>query len=321
MKIKNIKIINLFVAVSLFSLIACNSYREPIKIGINNWPSCELWVIAQEKGYFGDTPVKIVRFSTWTDSLNSLYMGRTDLTSSTDFNTVYYSSRGEAAKIILSSETINGVEGLVIKNYVDGIQDLKGRKIAVEVGTDEHFLLYKVLRREGLSEEDVTIVSVDSEEGMRRFIAGEVDASFNYEPFLSMAADKGEGRVVATTSDTLNYNSALVARDKVLQERKKDYANIIRAWYRAQEFVRDNPQEAYELMASEEGTTYEDFKEFYESFYFFTLEEKKEKFYSKNYRRELKGIKEFLAENNLISTDLDTDRLFDPSIVNSVGDE
>ena len=321
MKIKNIKIINLFIAVVIFSLAACNSYKEPIKIGINNWPSCELWIIAQEKGYFGDTPVEIVRFSTWTDSLNSLYMGRTDLTSSTDFNTVYYSSRGEAAKIILSSETINGVEGLVIKDYVEGIQDLKGRRIAVEVGTDEHFLLYKVLSRRGLSEEDVTIVSVDSEEGMRRFIAGEVDASFNYEPFLSMAADRGEGRIVATTSDTLNYNSALVARDKVLQERKEDYVNIIKAWYRAQEFVRDNPQEAYELMASKEGTTYEDFKEFYESFYFFTLEENKAKFSSENFRGGLRKIEEFLAGNNLISAQVDTDNLYDGSVVNSIGGE
>jgi len=314
-------VINLFLAIILFVLTACNSYEEPIKIGINNWPSCELWIIAQEKGYFGDTHVEIVRFSTWTDSLNSLYMGRTDLTSSTDFNTVYYSSRGEAAKIILSSETINGVEGLVVKNYIDSIQDLKGKKIAVEVGTDEHFLLYKVLSREGLNEKDVTIVSVDSEEGMKRFIAGEVDASFNYEPYLSMAVDKGEGRVVVTTSDTLNYRSALVARDKVLQERKKDYVNIIRAWYRAQEFVRDNPREAYELMASMEGTTYREFKEFYESFYFFSLEENKEKFSSEDFRGELRKIEEFLAGNNLTSAHVDTDNLFDGSVVNQIGGE
>lgn len=321
MKVKNNRLINLLFTIILFSLTACNSYKEPIKIGVNNWPSCELWYIAQEKGYFGDTPVEIVRFSTWTDSLNSLYMGRTDLTSSTDFNTIYYSSRGEAAKIILSSETINGVEGLVIKNYIENIQDLKGRKIAVEIGTDEHFLLYKVLKSGGLEEGDVTIISVDSEEGMKRFIDGEVDASFNYEPYLSMAADKGKGRIIVTTSDTLNYNSALVARDEVLQKRKDDYANIIRGWYRAQEFVKDNPQEAYKLMASKEGTSPEEFKNFYESFYFFTLEENKKKFSEENFRDELKGIKEFLAGNNLISTDVDTDNLFDGGVINSVGDE
>ncbi len=319
MKIKKITVIDLFIGALLFLLGGCSSYEEPIKIGINNWPSCELWIIAQEKGYFEDTPVEIIRFSAWTDSLNALSTGKTDLTNSTDFNAVYYNSRGEEAKIILSSETINGVEGLVIKNYIEDIQGLKGKKVAVEVGTDEHFLLHKVLKGAGLKEEDVTIVSVDSEEGMRRFIAGEVDASFNYEPFLSAAADKGKGRIVVTTSETLNYNSALVARGKPLKERKSDYINIIRAWYRAQEFVKKNPQEAYEIMAAQEGTLYEDFKSFYESFYFFTLEENKKKFSSSEFKKELERIETFLAENDLISTEVNTETLYDGSIVNSIG--
>ena len=196
MRVMNSRIINLFLAIILVVLSGCSSYKEPIKIGVDNWPSCELWYIAQAIGAFGDTPVEIVRFSTWTDNMDALYTGKTDLVSSTNFNTVYYSSRGEAAKIILASEIIYGADGLVVKDYIEDIQDLKGKKIAVEVGTDEHFLLYKVLKGEGLKEEDVTIISVDSKEGMRRFISGEVDATFTYEPYLSQAADKGDGKII-----------------------------------------------------------------------------------------------------------------------------
>jgi len=311
MRVKNSRIINLFLAVILILLTACNSYKEPIKIGIGNWPPCELWYIAKEKGYFGDTPVEIVRFSTWSDSMDSLYVGKIDLIHSSYFNTVYYDSRGESARIILSSDTINGADGLVVKNYIGRIQDLKGKKIAVELGTDEHFLLHKVLEKEGLKDTDVIILSVDSEEGMKRFISGEVDACFTYEPFLSRAADKGDGKITAVTDDTLNYISTLVARDEVLQKRKKDYANIIRAWYRAQQFVKDNPQEAFQLMASKEGMTYDEFKNFYEGFNFFSLEENKNIFSSENFLDELKEIEIFLVENNLISKDVDTDKLFD----------
>ena len=321
MRVKRSRVFNLFIAIILTIFSACNSYKEPIKIGVNSWPPAELWYIAQEKGYFGETPVEIVRFSTWSDNMDSLYVGKTDLTHSTYFNAVYYETRGESAKIILSSDTIYGADGLVVKDYIEDIQDLKGKRIAVEVGTDEHFLLHKVLQREGLKEEDVTIISVGSEEGMKEFISGEVDATFTYEPFLSKAADNGDGRIVVTASDTLDYTDALVARSEVLQERKEDYANIIRAWYKAQEFVKENPQEAYQLMASKGGMTYDEFKNFYEEFILFTLEENKNIFSSEGFVNELRDIERFLSESHLISTDVDTDNLFDGEIVNSVGGE
>ena len=199
--------ISLFSIFVLIGFTACNKYKEPIKIGVNSWPPCELWYIAQEKGYFGDTPVEIVRFSTWTDNMDSLYVDKTDLTHSTYFNAVYYDSRGEAAKIILSSDTIYGADGLVVKDYIKDVQGLKGRKIAVEIGTDEHFLLHKVLEKGGLSEEDVTITPVTSEEAMKKFISGEVDAAFTYEPFLSQAVDKGDGKIMVAKKLPPRYNN------------------------------------------------------------------------------------------------------------------
>lgn len=321
MRVKKSRVTNLFLTLILILFTACDSYKEPIKIGVDNWPPCELWYIAQGKGYFGDTPVEIIRFSTWSDSMDSLYVGKIDLMHSSYFNTVYYDSRGESARIILSSDTINGADGLVVKNSIKEIKDLKGKKIAVEIGTDDHFLLYKVLKKEGIKEDDITIISVGSQEGMKKFISSEVDACFIYEPFLRQAAENGDGKIIAATDDTLNYIDALVARNKILQRRKKDYANIIRAWYRAQEFVKDNPQEAYELMASKEGMTYNEFKNFYEGFKFFTLEENKDIFSSEKFKDELKKIEIFLVENNLISKGVEIDKLFDADpVAQEVGD-
>ncbi|WP_028856070.1 ABC transporter substrate-binding protein [Psychrilyobacter atlanticus] len=322
MRVKKNRIINLCLTVILILFTACESYKEPIKIGIDSWPPCELWYIAEEKGYFGDTPVEIVRFSRWSDSMDSLYIGKVDLVHSSYFNTVYYDSRGESARIILSSDTINGADGLVVKDYIKSVKDLKGKKVAVEIGTDDHFLLYKVLKREGLKENDITIISVGSEEGMEKFISEEVDACFIYEPYLSNAADKGHGKIIAATDETLNYIDALVARNESLEKRKKDYANIIRAWYRAQKFVKNNPQEAYELMASKEGMTYDEFKNFYEDFKFFTLEENKNIFSSEDFKDELKNIEMFLVENNLISKDVEINNLFDADpVAQEAGDK
>ena len=307
-----------FLGCILFIMSACHQYETPIKIGINDWPPCELWYIAEEKGYFEDVPVEIHKFSTWSDSMKSLYLGKVDLTHSTYFNTVLHDGKGEAAKIILVSETINGADGLVVKKSIKNIQDLAGKTIAVETETDEHFLLDKVLKIAGLTELDVNIISTDSSEAAELFIRGEVDASFTYEPFLSRAAQGGNGEILFTTSDEVNYMDILLARDKVLQERKEDYAKIIRAWYKAQEFVIENPDEAYGIMSAKAGMDYDEFKEFYEGFKFFSLIENKELFSSGEIKDRLNEIKSFLVERDLSLREINTERLFDGEVVNQI---
>ena len=308
----------IFLACILFIITACGSYKTPIKIGINDWPPCELWYIAEEIGYFDDVPVEIHKFSTWSDSMKSLYLGKVDITHSTYFNTVLHDGKGEAAKIILATETINGADGLVVKKYIKRIQDLVGKTVAVETETDEHFLLNKVLKSAGLTELDVNIISTDSSEAAELFVRGEVDASFTYEPFLSKAAQDGNGKILFETTDGLNYVDTLLARDKILQERKEDYAKILRAWYKAQEFVIENPDEAYKIMSTKAGMNYEEFKEFYKGFKFFTLMENKEMFSSGEVKDKLNEIKSFLAERDLSLKKINIDRLFDEEVVNQI---
>ncbi|UUV17207.1 ABC transporter substrate-binding protein [Fusobacteria bacterium ZRK30] len=312
----------LILGVLFLSLISCRKYEEPIKIGINDWPPCELWYIAEEQGYFEETKVEIIRFSTWADSLTAFYLGKTDIVSSSYFNTLYYDKKGEGGKIILTADMIEGGDGLVVKEFIEDLKDLKGKKIAVELGTDEHFLLHKVLEKIGLKEEDVTIIPATSKESMEKFILGEVEACFTYEPFMSQAATEGSGRVAITTEDMPNYVvDVLLARNEVLEKRKGDYSNIIRAWYKAQKFVKENPEEAYKIMSSKENINPEEFKLFYESFKMFSLEENKKIFNSEKFKEKLMEMDDFLFENGLISDRVEIERIYTDEIIIDIGEE
>jgi NitT/TauT family transport system substrate-binding protein len=308
----------LFFCFLVIAFTGCKSYKEPIRITINDWPPCELWYIAQEQGYFEEIPVDIIKFSTWSDSINSLYAGKTDLAHSTYLNTIHNAYKGEDAKIILSSSRIEGVDGLVVKNYISDLKALRGKKIAVEIGTDEHFLLYKALKKIGISNKEVEIVSTTSEKAMKLFIAGEVDACFTYEPFMTKAASEGEGRVAVVTGDIPTYNDAIIARSKTLEARPEDYKVIIKAWYKAQEYVRTNPNEAYQLMASKEDISVEEFKAFYESFYFFTPDDNNAMFSSGMLDADIKTLKEFLMENNFVTNAVDTKEIYTTEILTGV---
>jgi NitT/TauT family transport system substrate-binding protein len=288
----------IIIAVILLMLTSCKSDTEPVRIGVNNWPPCEIWYIAKQQGYFEDVPVEIIRYSAWTDNMKSLYLGNTDITHATYFNAMYFADKGEKARIVLSSDTIEGGDGLAVKNGIDSISDLRGKTIAVEINTDEHFLLYKTLQRADITLGEVKLLNSSAADGRDHFIKNEVDALYTYEPYLSEAAAKGNGKIISTTKDLTGYMvDTVMASEKLVAGRPKDLRKIIKAWYKAQEYIRTHPEESFRIMAANEGMSAEDFALFYKSFRFFTAEENRVIPSSDRFNKVINEIAFFLQVN------------------------
>jgi NitT/TauT family transport system substrate-binding protein len=306
----------LLILITLIFLSQCDPPKDPIRIGVNAWPPCEIWYVAQKMGYFDDTRVELIRFSAWTDNMLSLYTGKTDITHATYFNALYYSLRGEPGQIILTSDTIIGGDGLVVKDYIKTGKDLKNKKIAVEVGTDEHFLLFKTLELYGLSVADVQIIPTTSSEAKEKYIRGEVDACYTYDPFLRQAVEQGGGKVLSTTKDLPGYMiDVLVGRTSVMQKRKKDYQNIVKAWYKAQQYIREHPVEAMAIMAPLEKMEIADYNGFFNAFTFYSLEENKALMGSQKFQSILSEISDFIQKTNLSPNKIDIDSVYKNEII------
>ena len=59
-----------------------------------------------------------------------------------------------------------------------------------------------MLKKNGLSVKDVTVVNLEPRPAAQAFVAGQNDAAMTYEPYLSAVRDKPEaGKIIATTLD------------------------------------------------------------------------------------------------------------------------
>ncbi len=309
-----------FILIILIAFLSsCGVSKPPIRIGVNSWPPCEIWYIAEKMGYFGRTPIEIVRFTSWADNMSSLYSGLIDITHSTYFNAIYFSDKGYSAQIILTSDTISGADGLVIKNSLGRGENLRNKKIAVEVYTDEHFLLKKALEKYGLGEKDVTIVATTSMEAKDMFISGAVDACFTYEPFLSEAATEGDGRVIFSTKDVKGYMiDALVAKRSTIKKRKRDLINILSAWYKAQNYIKSNSQESFKMMGEKEGMDSKAFGDFYDSFTFFSPQDNMKIFSSAGFKDKLREMNDFLYIHKAIYEKVNIEGIYNSTIIERV---
>ena len=107
----------------------------------------------------------------------------------------------------------------------------------------------------------------------------------------------------------------LVAGEDIISSRPKDLAVIIEAWYKAQDYIKNNPEESFSIMAGPEQMKPKDFGYFYESFTFFTLEQNMEVFGSDSFAEKLTEMSEFLYSHNAVSNNADADKLYTDKII------
>ena len=115
---------------------------DPIKIGYSDWPGWTAWEIAKEKGLFkkAGVEVKLVWFPVYTDSLNALNTGKLDANCQTWSDTIPPLAEGIKLKVVVVNDNSAGNDGFVAKKEFKNVKALKGKTVATELGTCDHFL-------------------------------------------------------------------------------------------------------------------------------------------------------------------------------------
>jgi sulfonate transport system substrate-binding protein len=109
---------------------------------------------------------------------------------------------------------------LVPKNSaLRSIADLKGKKIALNKGSNVHYLLVKALEKAGLRYSDIQPVYLAPADARAAFQQGSVDAWAIWDPFYSAAQTQLDARVLTdATNIVANYLYFLAARSYAVQQ-------------------------------------------------------------------------------------------------------
>jgi NitT/TauT family transport system substrate-binding protein len=73
--------------------------------------------------------------------------------------------------VVLTTDNSIGNDAIVVSDNIKSIKDIKGKKVAAEVGSVDRFMLYKLLKRAGMSLEDIQIVPMETSKAADAFAA------------------------------------------------------------------------------------------------------------------------------------------------------
>ena len=85
-----------------------------------------------------------------------------------------------------------------LTSTVTGVKDLKGKKVAVQLGTNNHLAFAKILKAYGLTERDLQILNMDSASANAALATGDIDAAVGDTTLITLA-EKKIAKVVYTT--------------------------------------------------------------------------------------------------------------------------
>lgn len=253
---------------------------QPLKIGYSDWPGWVAWEIAIEKDMFKAEGVD-VEFE-WFDyvaSMDAFAADQLDAVAMTNGDTLVTGATGAQSVMILVNDFSNGNDMIVAKAGIKSVKELKGKKVGVEIGFVGHLLLLNALEKNGLTEADVELVNVPTNETPQVLASGQVDAIVAWQPNSGQALNlvPGSTRIYSSADEPGLIYDVLAVKPASLASRRADWVKVLKVWYKAIAYLKDpaTREEAVSIMAARVGLAPEEYKGFIDGTKILSLEEVK----------------------------------------------
>ncbi len=242
------------------------SGAAPITIGYSDWPGWVAWDIAEQQGFFKKhgANVKLTWFPVYTDSLNAFAAGQVDANCQTWGDSMGPLAQGLKMKAVIVNDNSFGNDAMIAQPGIKSVKELRGKKVATELGTVDHFLLLKALEGSGMGEKDVQFTNIKVQDCPAAMLSKQVDAAVVWEPSRTKILKdlKGSTAVFSSANIPGAIPDLLVMKSDIVQSRPQDVQNIVDAWYDAIDWWKKNPDAAIKILAKRTDTPVADYKSF-----------------------------------------------------------
>ena len=247
----------LVVAFCFASLISCTTdsrdSTKTFRVAFNTWIGYSPLVIAKEKGFLKKRGLgaEITFLEGIGEKNSALLRGDIDGVGHTADSAVTSAAAGVDGKIVFVFDRSLGADAILARNTIKSVNDLKGKKIALEPGFTGHFFFLYLLREAGLSQDDVEIVAMDTGSAGSAFVSGKVDAAVTWEPWIGKAKELDDAHILISSADRPGVIiDVLFMRTATISERPSEVQKLIEAMAEATSWYASNKEEGDKIIAT-----------------------------------------------------------------------
>jgi sulfonate transport system substrate-binding protein len=238
---------------------ACAEPARELRIGYQK--SASLFVLQKAQGTLEKrlaplgVTVRWAEFPAGPQLLEGLNVGAIDVGFVGEAPPIFAQAAGARFVYVGNDPAAPLAEALVVPkdSPLKSVADLKGKRVALNKGSNVHYLLVKLLEKHGLRYGDITPVFLPPADARAAFEKGAVDAWAIWDPFLAAVEKQIGARQLADGTGVVNDFNYYLAETGYAQANPQVIAGLFANTQEAARFVQADLPRAAALIAPLQG--------------------------------------------------------------------
>ena len=231
----------------------------PFRIATNPWTGYEPLYLAREMGYFNKTSIKLVEYTSASESMRSFRNGTIDAVALTLDETLQLLATSPDITVVLIIDISHGGDAILARPEIKSIKDLKNKRVGFESTALGAYMLTRALQIAGMKSSDVKTVSIELAEHESSFRNGRVDAVVTFEPIKTRLLAAGARQIFDSSQIPGEVMDVLVVRSAFAKKNPELVREIVESWFKAIEYLRNNQRPAVEVLAKRQKISSEQY--------------------------------------------------------------
>lgn len=194
--------------------------------------------------------VKWVEFPAGPQLLEGLNVGSVVLGEAGEAPPIFAQAANSNLVYVANQPAAPKAEALLVPkdSAINSIADLKGKRVALNKGSNVHYLLLKVLEANHLTLNDINVIYLPPSDARAAFEKGAVDAWVIWDPFFAAAEQQIGARVLATGENLVSNHQFYLADRKFAEANPKVIQAVVKELNLSTKWVASHQDEAAKLL-------------------------------------------------------------------------
>ena len=199
--------------------------------------------------------VKWTEFPAGPVLLEALNVGSIDFGTVGEAPPIFAQAAGADLQYVANQPPAPAAEAIIVPkgSPLKSVAELKGKRVALNKGSNVHYLLVRALEQAGVKYTEIQPVFLPPADARAAFEKGAVDAWVIWDPFLAAAEQQLGARVLADGNKLVSNHQFYLASRSYAEKQPKVILAIVDELAKLDQWADKNPKEVAQFLAPQIG--------------------------------------------------------------------
>lgn len=203
--------------------------KPRLKVAVSVWPGSEALVLSRDAQALPPSRIRVVELP-WASAVTRTFDDdAVDVAVLSLDGVLQLLETGEKLRVLMVMDQSTGGDAVMARPEIKSLEDLKGKRVGVDVFGVGMYLLVNALEKGGMTLKDVQIVPLIQPEVESMFQEGSIDAAVASEPWLTQIGGKGMQQVYDSTELKVPILRMLVASERACAVFAEELTHLMQA--------------------------------------------------------------------------------------------